>query len=295
MALTLQGIRPGTWKYGRDSAGEEYGEAVYIVLSAEDPHEAAKCPGLPDIGDPHPSNSVITVQAIEAVAIDDSQSEYDVTVQWSTPRSSIGPASTQQVEWGFSTQPQKSSVDSQGRTIGHPYFFSNSDSPFRKSTIPDRNAEMGLDIMAPTMEADVLLPVPSAFFPRTTLGVIGKVNDENFSIEGTTFGPREAILLACSARRTAIAPANAYEIRYRFAFGRSQLPLGLPVVYATAPNDIVAIDDIPLGDGYSIMYRAMRDNNLVARTESDVAVRSPVGVMVHHLYHEADFSALGVT
>lgn len=296
MAATLQGIRPGTWKYGRNSNGDEYGEAIYIVKSASDPHDASKCPGLPEIGDPHPSNNVIVVQSVEATALDDTQTEYDVQVQWTTPSATLGPASTQQVEWSFSTTQQKTSVDANGKTIGHPYFFWSSDAPYRKSQIPDRNAEIGLDIMAPALEAEVSLPVPSAFFPRTVLGLIGKVNQANFICDGTTFSAREAILLACSARRTSPAPSNAYEIRYRFAMGRSQLPLGLPVVYATTPNTPVSLTDIPLGDGYNIMYRPLRSGGTqIARSESDIDTREPIAVVVHHLYFEGDFSELGVT
>src|SRR5262245_17980710 len=104
---TLQGIKHGSYRGGRDTDGK-FVQADYIVLNANDPLQATLCPGLPDIGDPSPLDSTLSLRSLEAGLETDTQKTYLVMATWRLPGAGgPGPTTSQQVSWAISTQNQK--------------------------------------------------------------------------------------------------------------------------------------------------------------------------------------------
>lgn len=292
---TLQGIKPGSYRKGKSRDGR-YEEATYTVIDATDPESALSCPGLPDIGDTSELDSELVVEAVETLLAPDSVRIYDVDVRWSMPGAG-GPAPTnvQTVNWSFSTTTQKRMVDIDGVEIGETCFFKGRTAgTIERVPFADDTAEIGLDVLAGMVEAEVNKPVPSAFNLGNVSRLITRVNQAAMTVDGYPFLPREVMLVGASARRTVPAPLNQFEITYRLVMGLSELPSGV-VKFQARDDAVVTYDTIPLGDGYVPMFEMRDKDGGTALTPETAAQKAPVAIRIHRLYPGGDFTALGVT
>lgn len=292
MPATFIGYKKESRRGTKDSRGKLY-EDVAIVRGATTIPEAILASGMPLYGSAHPDDAEAFVTGFVPEEITE-DGTFFIRVVWATPSYSIADQTRtfQGAEWTHSLVSQRVVVDLDGVPIGSRNTVNNV-TPLEFTELIHEGATIGVDVQVPYSQVEIIKPLPSAYPAASVHALVGKVNDDAMDLDGVPFAAGEVILLGARARRLQALPANAYDVRYLFAVGRSAIP-DKPAFMAVDDSLYTGDLTITLQYGYAVMFVARKADESPAENQDEIAIYDPDHLKLHRLYEAGDMSALAV-
>lgn len=295
-AELIGSYKRGTLRYVNDRTGRR-AEKTWEIQGAATFLDALNAPGLPALEDALAEEPELKCDGISVDEIPDSVTGfYAATVSYSDASGGgvIIPPTAQSVTWTFATASQNVLVDIDGIPIGSRYFIWNPSVNVETQTpLLHEDAQLGADVLVPTIEFEVRKPIPSVFSASTIVALLGHCNAQNFTCDTNLFPPRTCLFVGCGARRTALLPLNQFELALRFIGGQSKFPIGIP--RRNARNQTAYEPAFyPIGDGISFLFSARKADGNRAVTQEEISFAKPAKILVHRMYQEGDLNLLGV-
>ena len=295
MATEYKGIKLGTRRMVTDERGRFVFE-THTVHNATSSIEAQSDPNVPRYGNAFPQDNTLAVQNIETLEVDRSRGTWEISIQYSPPSGNIPAQSTQVTEWNFGATTEHIDISFDGELIGSRTFWNESQPSAPWLGIRDEDATIGTDVIVPSLEIDVTMPIPSQWNPFLVKGLIGRCNSVNFIADGITFAAETVLFSGAQARRVVVAPAVvAHEIHYKFIIAEKTLPTGLPLpALDSSTGGAWSSPAIPISRGYYSQFQCRDRQGNFALTQEDVASREPMRIVVYKAYATADLRLLGI-
>lgn len=271
---------------------------LYRCPGAMTAAEAAECPGLPAIGEePHERPGIYCRDIVFESADVGAWKEYVARVTYAPRTGNLPPLGDQYVRWSFGVISQRTDHDVVGgKRIGAPQYV---DAAGVVTSVADPNASLGADILRPTIEADVQMPIGTAFDLSLLYGLSGRVNSDEMRIDGYKIPPGYALFFPVDATPTGgfitgvplpgSGPSITAEkaITYRFIIAWTDLPTGI-TIRQDWDNALWTEPRLPIR--YGIFPRLYRFDPPGATPEHDEIF----DLRIFRAYRTADLNILGV-
>lgn len=246
--ITYHGIKPGSRKLYPTEQGYR-ASVTHIVKNVSNHRQIWNLAEIPKLGDPHPDEPSIFVKDFDPQVIDETTITGTSVSEWVEVTVSYGPPSgrieftphLQSVSWSIAAENRHVDLDAFGNVVGSPYLYSNNNgqnppyppgygqanilagtplviTDFLNRPIPsgrDEDAKLGYDILIPSCEASVTLPISNTWFNPVTSSqnVLGKYNSLDFVLDGYTIPKGMAVITKVNAEDSSVQSGNGGYIK----------------------------------------------------------------------------------